>query len=67
MSSKYCPNCDRIVTITGSTPPNYCAWGCGTLANQPVLPKFATWAEREKVLQDARDKAKPVGQLSLFG
>ena len=66
MTSKYCPACGRIVTLAGKSPPNYCAWGCGSLANEPVLPEFTTWAEREQVLNDAIMRSKPEGQLKLF-
>lgn len=66
MTSKYCPKCGRIVTVAGKSPPNYCAWGCGSLANQPVLPEFTTWEERQKVLSDAINSSKQIGQLSLF-
>lgn len=35
--SKYCPTCGRIVTTNFK--PNYCPWGCGSLQDEPLLPK----------------------------
>lgn len=39
MPSKWCPKCGRITSVTGS--PNFCAWGCGSLADEPLLPHIA--------------------------
>ena len=37
MSSKYCKKCGRIVSCNNI--PNYCPWGCGSLKNEPLIPK----------------------------
>lgn len=26
--------------------PNYCAWGCGSLINEPLMPEFKTYEEK---------------------
>lgn len=41
MPSKWCPKCGRITSVTGS--PNFCAWGCGSLADEPLLPPYSEW------------------------
>ncbi len=41
MASKWCPVCGRIVTMSGV--PRFCAWGCGSLQNEPLLPPPEEW------------------------
>ena len=41
MPSKWCPKCGRITSVAGSL--NFCAWGCGSLADEPLLPPYSEW------------------------
>lgn len=41
MVSKYCPRCGRITSTSGV--PNFCMWGCGSLADEPLLPDYDKW------------------------
>ena len=41
MVSKYCPKCGQITST--SFYPNYCGNGCGSLADEPVLPDYDEW------------------------
>ena len=41
MPSKYCPKCGRITSTNGY--PNFCAWGCGSLEDEPLLPPYNEW------------------------
>lgn len=50
--SKYCPKCGRIVTC--NFVPNYCAWGCGSLAEYPILPDLNHKEERQKVIEEQK-------------
>lgn len=59
MSSKWCSNCELIVST--NTKPNYC-WCGKDLRNEEVLPEFNTAEEREAIIAGLR---KPK-QLSLF-
>lgn len=52
MASKYCPKCGSIISTNGI--PNFCYYGCGSLADQPVLPPFHSAAEREAVIEEAK-------------
>lgn len=41
MTSKYCPRCGHITSTNGT--PNFCIYGCGSLADEPVLPDYKDW------------------------
>jgi len=49
MPSKLCPICFKVVTC--NTIPNYCAWGCGSLKNEPLMPKFNTYEEKLQYIE----------------
>ena len=57
MSSKYCPKCGRVTSINGV--PNFCAWGCGSLASEPILPDYGKWDERLKMIEEIKRNYKP--------
>lgn len=52
MPSKYCPHCGTIITT--SEIPKFCYYGCGSLAEQPILPEFKNFEERLKIIEDAK-------------
>lgn len=67
MSSKWCSNCQKIVTT--NTIPKFCAWCGKDLRLENILPEFNTWAEREKIVNEllqAHQIVKENTQLSLF-
>lgn len=57
MTSKYCPKCGRVTSTNGM--PNFCAWGCGSLANEPILPDYDKWDERLKMIEDIKRNRRP--------
>lgn len=61
MSSKYCPKCGRVTSTNGV--PNFCAWGCGSLASEPILPDYNKWDERLKVIEEIKRNYKPEPEL----
>ncbi len=78
MVSKWCPKCGRIVTTSRHTYPNFCPWGCGSLADEPELPpetdhidyyelvEIARKAWQERQLQKNLNKTTNNVQLKLF-
>lgn len=61
MSSKYCPKCGRVTSTNGV--PNFCAWGCGSLASEPILPDYNKWDERLKFIEELKQNRKPEAEL----
>ena len=57
MPSKYCPKCGRVTSTNGT--PNFCAWGCGSLASEPLLPNYDKWDERLKMIEEIKQNYKP--------
>lgn len=49
MPSKICPDCGKRVTVGGMLP-KFCAWGCGSLEDEPVVPEL-TVKDLEKELE----------------
>lgn len=43
MSSKWCPRCGKIISTSGV--PNFCTQGCGSLADEPILPPYSEWTQ----------------------
>lgn len=41
MGSKWCPCCGKIISTNGI--PNFCTQGCGSLADEPLLPPHTEW------------------------
>lgn len=74
MPSKYCPICERITTTNNV--PNFCAWGCGSLAEQDILPEFKNIQELKNIIAEQKQKIQnkkyseikigDYGQLKLF-
>lgn len=65
MSSKFCPKCKRIISTNGI--PNYCPYGCGSLNQQPLIPKDISLLEYLKLLREEKTKEiKEIKQLKLF-
>lgn len=80
MVSRYCPRCRRITSSSGNV--NYCAWGCGSLKEEPILPPYSEWvggyigmiekahAEWEKREAEKRKMFEDIGngrlQMKLF-
>lgn len=67
MSSKWCSNCKMIVTTNSI--PSFCCWCGKDLRLENILPKFSTWAEREKIVNEllqAQQIVKENIQLKLF-
>ena len=66
MSSKWCSNCQKIVTT--NTVPNFCAWCGNSLILEKTLPEFNTWIEREFIVKELlqAQQVKENTQLSLF-
>ena len=60
MSSKWCSNCQQIVTT--NTVPKFCCWCGKDLGIEPILPEFKTLEERERIIAGMRKPA----QLKLF-
>lgn len=60
MTSKWCSNCQQIVTT--NTVPKFCCWCGKDLKAEPILPEFKTWEERERIIAGMRKPA----QLKLF-
>lgn len=56
MASKFCPHCESIISTNGV--PNFCYYGCGSLAEQPILPAFNTMEERSKIIEEAKREYK---------
>lgn len=54
MSSKICPDCGRRVTVGGMAP-RFCAWGCGSLENEPIAPDIETAEALEKEFERIRN------------
>lgn len=67
MSSKWCSDCQQIVTTNNI--PKYCAWCGKDLRNEDILPDFNTWKERQELVSKLI-QSKPIitedTQLSLF-
>lgn len=61
MSSKYCPKCGRVTSTNGV--PNFCAWGCGSLASEPILPDYNKWDERLKFIEELKQNRNPEAKL----
>lgn len=64
MPSKYCPKCERIVSSNHI--PNYCAWGCGSLKDQPLIDKDINLLEYLKLRQEQKINEEKTQQLKLF-
>lgn len=68
MPSKLCPKCKRI--ISSNHTPNFCCYRCGSLANEPLLPKFVTFEEQQtyiKKIELGQTETMPEKtQLKLF-
>ena len=62
MPSKYCPKCGKIVSANYI--PYYCAWGCGSLKDQPLIPSGTNLLDFLKQKQE--EKLQSPKQLSLF-
>ena len=62
MPRKYCPKCGRITNCNFI--PDYCAWGCGSIKDQPLLDKDINTLEYLKKLRKQKEK-EPV-QMNLF-
>lgn len=56
MASKYCPKCGRVNSTNGI--PKFCMWGCGSLADEPVLPGYDKMDERDKMIQQIKENYK---------
>lgn len=66
MPSKYCPNCQKIISTAGSAP-NFCYYCRRDLRDMPVLPPVIYHSERLKQLEKLKleYKTEPV-QLKFF-
>ena len=66
MPSKYCPNCQKIIT-TGGSPPNFCYYCRRDLSDMPVLPSVIYQSQRLEQLEKLKleYKKEPV-QLKMF-
>lgn len=56
MTSKFCPKCGRVTSTNGT--PNFCAWGCGFLGDEPILPGYDKPEERDKMIQEIKENYK---------
>lgn len=54
MASKFCPKCGNLISTSGF--PNFCIYGCGSLKNEPIFPEFKNFEERQKLIQQAKEK-----------
>lgn len=61
MSSKYCPKCGRVTSTNGV--PNFCAWGCGSLSLEPILPGYDKPDERLKMIEEIKRNYKAETKL----
>ena len=68
MPSKYCRECRRIVSC--NYVPNYCPWGCGSLKNEPLIPKDVNLLDYLKRIHEQSEAQKneksSFSQLKLF-
>lgn len=69
MKSKWCSVCQEIVTC--SFEPNYCCWCGKDLRNESILPRFATYEEREQIVFKLKNSEIPlkiseIKQIKLF-
>ncbi len=64
MPSKYCPKCGKI--ISSNYVPNYCPWGCGSLKDQPLIPKNTNLLDYLKLMRSHRENEEKITQLKLF-
>ena len=74
MSSKYCPACSKINSVTFRTP-KYCMWCGRDLSDMPVLPHHKEWGcdaniYSQKLKTEYENKSTIIigenGQLKLF-
>lgn len=72
MSSKWCPRCGKIISTSGI--PNFCTQGCGSLADEPILPPYSEWTqgyegmvEFARALWEQKQKQKAVDEISPDG
>lgn len=63
MSSKYGPKCGRVTSTNGV--PNFCAWGCGSLAAEPILPGYDKWNERLEMIEKIKQNHKTESDLKV--
>lgn len=54
MPSKLCPNCFKVINC--NIVPNYCAWGCGSIQNEPLIPKFNTYEETLQYIEKRKEE-----------
>lgn len=52
MPSKLCPICFKVVSC--NFVPNYCAWGCGSLKNEPLMPQFNSYEEQLEYIEQRK-------------
>lgn len=68
MPSKYCRKCGRIVSC--NYVPNYCAWGCGSLKDEPLITKNVDLLDYLKRMHEQTEAQKieksSFSQLKLF-
>ena len=68
MPSKYCRKCGRIVSC--NYVPNYCAWGCGSLKDEPLIPKDVDLLDYLKRMHEQehikKQEKTACSQLKLF-
>ena len=70
MPSKWCSNCQEIVSMTGGYP-SFCCWCGKNLTKEDGLPEFNAWDERVALvdrLKQRKETPKPTQttQLKLF-
>lgn len=66
MPSKYCPECQKIIT-TGGSSPNFCYYCCRNLSDMPVLAPIIHYKDRVRLLEKLKKEYKPEpAQLKLF-
>uniref|UniRef100_A0AAU8AT86 Uncharacterized protein n=1 Tax=Dulem virus 31 TaxID=3145749 RepID=A0AAU8AT86_9VIRU len=63
MTSKYCTQCEKIISLTNSTP-HYCCWCGGNLEQNPILDEFNSLDERNLILLKCK-QTNPVATLQL--
>jgi hypothetical protein len=61
MPSKFCRKCGRVTSA--SFIPNFCAWGCGSLESEPLLPDYDKWDERLKMIEELKQNRAPEPEL----
>ena len=68
MPNKYCKKCGRMVSC--NYVPNYCPWGCGSLKNEPLIPKDVNLLDYLKRIHEQSEAQKneksSFSQLKLF-